>query len=81
MSLDERIHELYARLATTKDPDDLCKTLGLLRAALHLKVEYLTESAADIIRSTSYRTAMSRLTDPSPKTPRRKLPTSDYSAA
>ncbi len=78
MSLDERIHELYTRLATTQDPDELCNTLGLLRAALHLKIEYLNESAADVIRSTSYRTNMSRPTDPSPQ---RKLPTSGYSAA
>jgi len=81
MSLDERIHELYTRLASTKDPDELCQTLGLLRAALHAKIEHLTASAADVIRSTSYRTAMSRLTDPSPKSPQRKLPASDYSAA
>ena len=81
MSSDERIHELYTRLASTKDPDELSQTLGLLRAALHAQIEYLTASAADVIRSTSYRTAMSRLIDPSPKTPQRKLPASDYSAA
>ena len=81
MSLDERIHELYTRLASTKDPDELCQTLGLLRAALHAQIEYLTASAADVIRSTSYRTPISRLTDPSPKSPQRKLPASDYSAA
>ena len=81
MSLDERIHELYTRLASTKDPDELCQTLGLLRAALLAKIEHLTASAADVISNTSYRTAISRLTDPRPKSPQRKLPASDYSAA
>jgi hypothetical protein len=81
MSLDERIHELYTRLASTKDPDELCQTLGLLRAALHAQIEYLTASAADVLRTTSHRTATSRLTDPSHQSPQRKLPASDYSAA
>ena len=81
MPLDDRIHELYTRLASTKDPDELCQTLGLLRAALHAHIEYLTASVADVISSTSHRSSMSRLTDPSPKSPQRKLPASHYSAA
>jgi hypothetical protein len=81
MSPDERIHQLYTRLATSQDPDELCNTLGLLRAALHAKIEYLTASVADVISSTSFRTTMSTLTDPGPKGPQRKPPTSDYSAA
>ena len=81
MSLDERIHELYTRLASTKDPDELCQTLGLLRAALHAQIEYLTASAADVLRSTSYRTSILRRTSAKPTSPQRKLPASDYSAA
>jgi hypothetical protein len=45
---------------------------------LHAQIEHLTASAADVLRSTSHRTATSRRTDQSP---RRKLPASDYSAA
>jgi hypothetical protein len=81
MSLDERIHELYTRLATTNDPDDLCKTLGLLRAALYAKIEYLNETVADVIRNTPNRTTYLRLADPSQGNSQRKPPTGDYSAA
>ncbi len=72
MPLDDRIHELYSRLATANNPDELCNILGLLRAALHEKIEYLTESAADVIRNTSCRTSMSTLTNASLKSPQRK---------
>jgi len=81
MSLDERIHELYIQVATAKDPDEVCQTLGLLRAALRAQIEHLNESVAEVIRNTPYRTTHLRLTDPSQENSRRKPPTGDYSAA
>ena len=81
MPLDERIHELYTRLATSKDPDDLCNTLGLLRAALHAKIEYLTDTVAGVIGSTPYGTILPMLTDLGPKSAQRQLPATHYSAA
>jgi hypothetical protein len=80
MPLDERIHELCNRLATTSDPDEACELAGLLRAALRAKTESLINGVADVIRGTHYGTLLG-LTPPQPAYNQRKPPTTDYSAA
>jgi hypothetical protein len=81
MSLDDHIQELYTGIATNKDCTELCKTLGLLRAALHVQVENLNTRVADIILATPFQNASSTLADLNPSDSQRKPPTGDYSAA
>ena len=53
MSLDDRIHELSCGIMMATGPDELGKTLGLLRAALHSEVTSLNGRVADIVRTTA----------------------------
>jgi len=80
MSLDERIHELCNRIEISKDPDELCELTGLLKAALHVKIQDLTNSIAAVMRNTPYRTLLD-MSDTKVTHSERKPPVTDYSAA
>ncbi len=80
MSLDERIHELSNRIELSRDPDEVCELTGLLKAALHVKIQDLTNSLATVIRNMPYRTLL-ELGDTTVTHRERKPPISDYSAA
>jgi hypothetical protein len=73
MSLDDRIHELSRGIMMAKGPDELGKTLGLLKAALHAEVTSLNGRVAEIIRT-------AKIPDPDLSNEhQRKPPTGDYS--
>jgi hypothetical protein len=80
MSLDERIHELSNRIELSTDPDEVCELTGLLKAALHVKIQDLTNSLAAVIRNMPYRTLL-EFGDTTVTHRERKPPISDYSAA
>ena len=80
MSPDERIHELCSKIEISRDPDEVCELTGLLKAALHVKIQDLTNSIAAVIRNTPYRTLLD-MTDTKVTHSERKPPLADYSAA
>ena len=80
MSLDERIHELTNRIEISRDPDEVCELTGLLKAALHAKIQDLANSITAVLRNTSYGTLLD-LSDTSATYGERKPSASDYSAA
>jgi len=80
MSPDERVHELYNRIELSRDPDEVCELIGLLKAALHVKIQDLTNSIASVIGNTPYRTLLD-MSDTKVTHSERKPPVTDYSAA
>ena len=80
MYLDEHIHELCGKIELSRDPDEVCELTGLLKAALHVKIQDLTNSVAAVIRNTPYRTLLD-LGDATVTHSERKPPVTDYSAA